>query len=88
MATLRLPKVRSGVAARPAELGWAAVNGGGVLAGIGFTMALFIANLSFDQGLIESAQLGIFLASAVSAVAGLALLTWVPVGRATAVPRP
>lgn len=73
--------VRSGIAARPPDLSWAAVTGGGLLAGIGFTMALFIANLSFDQSLIESAKLGIFLASTVSAVAGLALLTRVTSGR-------
>jgi NhaA family Na+:H+ antiporter len=52
--------------------------GGGLLAGIGFTMALFIANLAFDKALIDSAKLGIFLASVVSAVAGLALLLSLP----------
>ena len=53
--------------------------GGGVLAGLGFTMALFIANLAFSKSLIDSARLGIFLASVVFAVTGLALLLmWVP----------
>ena len=52
--------------------------GGGLLAGIGFTMALFIANLSFGESLIDSAKLGIFLASIVSAVAGLTLLMLLP----------
>jgi hypothetical protein len=41
--------------------------GGAMLAGIGFTMALFIANLAFDQELLDSAKLGIFLASVTSA---------------------
>jgi len=67
--------VRSGIAIRPPELSWGILAGGGLLAGIGFTMALFIANLSFDENLIGSAKLGIFLASVVSALAGLALLT-------------
>jgi NhaA family Na+:H+ antiporter len=58
--------VRSRIAVRPPELGWATLAGGGLLAGIGFTMALFIANLSFGENLIDSAKLGIFLASAVS----------------------
>jgi NhaA family Na+:H+ antiporter len=40
------------------------------------TMALFIANLAFSQSLIDAAKLGIFLASVVSAVAGVALLAW------------
>jgi NhaA family Na+:H+ antiporter len=68
--------VRSGVAIRPPELSWGSLAGGGLLAGIGFTMALFIANLAFSESLIDSAKLGIFLASIVCAVAGLALLTW------------
>lgn len=66
--------VRTGVAVRPAELGWRAIAGGGLLAGIGFTMALFIANLAFTESLMNSVKLGIFAASIFSAVAGLALL--------------
>ena len=66
--------VRSGIAVRPPELGWRLVAGGGLLAGIGFTMALFIANLAFSPALIGEAKLGIFAGSIVSAVAGLLLL--------------
>lgn len=80
--------VRSRIAVRPPELGWATLAGGGLLAGIGFTMALFIANLSFGENLIDSAKLGIFLASAVSALAGIALLAWATSGRTRAVPAP
>ena len=68
--------VRAGIAIRPPELSWGSLAGGGLLAGIGFTMALFIANLAFSESLIGSAKLGILLASVVSALAGLALLTW------------
>jgi NhaA family Na+:H+ antiporter len=67
--------VRSGIAMRPADLEWRLLAGGSLLAGIGFTMALFIANLAFGRSLIDSAKLGIFLASAVSAVAGIVLLS-------------
>jgi len=67
--------VRSGIAIRPADLDWRLLAGGSLLAGIGFTMALFIANLAFSQNLIDSAKLGIFLASAVSALAGIVLLS-------------
>jgi len=70
--------VWSGIAIRPPELRWTLLAGGGLLAGIGFTMALFIANLSFSKSLIDSAKLGIFLASVVSAVAGLTLLMLLP----------
>jgi Na+:H+ antiporter, NhaA family len=68
--------VRTGIATRPAELSWRVLAGGSALAGIGFTMALFIANRAFDDRLIDSAKLGIFTASIVSAVLGLALLAW------------
>ena len=66
--------VRSGIALRPADLSWVLLAAGGFLAGIGFTMALFIANLAFDTNLINSAKLGILTASVFSAVAGIALL--------------
>ena len=38
-------------------------------------MPLFIANLAFDQALLDSAKLGIFLASVTSAALGIALLS-------------
>jgi NhaA family Na+:H+ antiporter len=69
--------VRSGIAIRPPELSWRLLAGGGLLAGIGFTMALFIANLAFSKSLLDGAKLGIFLASVFSAGAGLVLLMWV-----------
>lgn len=70
--------VRSNIAVRPPELSWRLLAGGSLLAGIGFTMALLIANMAFNESLIESAKLGIFLASGFSAVAGLSLLIWLP----------
>ncbi len=70
--------LRSRIAIRPPELTWRLMIGGCLLAGIGFTMALFIANMAFDKSLIDSAKLGIFLASIFSAAAGLALLMWLP----------
>lgn len=76
--------VRTGVAIRPQDLRWGLLAAGSLLAGIGFTMALFIANLAFDSSLIGAAKLGIFLASIVSAIAGVALLAYL--SRRTAVP--
>jgi NhaA family Na+:H+ antiporter len=72
--------VRSGLAARPADLGWGALAGGGMLAGIGFTMALFIADLAFQGVLLQAAKLGILAASLASAAGGLALLVWLARG--------
>ncbi|MEQ8662333.1 MAG: Na+/H+ antiporter NhaA [Gammaproteobacteria bacterium] len=66
--------VRVGIATRPPELGWSALAGGGLLAGIGFTMAMFIANLAFSDALIGSAKIGILVASILSALGGLMLL--------------
>jgi len=59
-------------------VGWAAVGGGGTIAGVGFTVSLLIATLAFRGTQLEEAKLGI-LSSAVVA----ALLTWL-VFRATA----
>jgi NhaA family Na+:H+ antiporter len=73
--------VRLHIAILPPELSWRLLAGGSFLAGIGFTMALFIANMAFSESLIDSAKLGIFLASVFSAVAGLALLMWLPARR-------
>lgn len=68
--------VRSGLVSLPTDVNWGMLAGGGLLAGIGFTMALFIADLAFDDSLIHNAKLGILLASVVAAVAGLSVLVW------------
>jgi NhaA family Na+:H+ antiporter len=73
--------VRSGLANRPLDMGWSLLAGGGLLAGIGFTMALFIADLAFDDALIAAAKLGILSASVASAAAGLAVLAWATRGK-------
>ena len=52
-------------------VGWAAVAGGGTIAGIGFTVSLLIASLAFSGRDLEQAKLGI-LTSAL----GAAALTW------------
>lgn len=70
--------IRLHLAVRPPELTWRLLTGGSLLAGIGFTMALFIADMAFDKSLLDNAKLGIFLASVFSAVAGLSLLRWLP----------
>lgn len=69
--------VRLGVAALPAAVSWRMLAGAGVLGGIGFTMALFIAGLAFtDDALLEAAKLGILAASALTGVVGWAILRW------------
>jgi NhaA family Na+:H+ antiporter len=52
----------------PAGLSWAGIWLAGVLGGIGFTMAIFIATLAFpDERLLTAAKLGVQLASALAA---------------------
>jgi Na+/H+ antiporter NhaA len=53
-------------------VGWAAVAGGGTLAGIGFTVSLLIATLAFSGLDLQEAKLGIL-----TAALGAAGLTWV-----------
>lgn len=66
--------VRLGIAVLPADLNWKIVFSSGMLAGIGFTMAMFIANLAYTTEQLNSAKLGILSASIFCAVAGLILL--------------
>ena len=68
--------VSIGIAIRPPNLGWGLLAAGGLLTGIGFTMALFIANLAFNPSLINAAKLGILSASIASAMTGIAILVW------------
>jgi len=66
--------VRLGLASLPEGVGWGALAGGGFLAGIGFTMALFIAGLALDAPVLNAAKVGILAGSTLAAVAGVAIL--------------
>ena len=66
--------VRTGLARLPEGVSWAALAGGGALAGIGFTMALFIAGLALDGPAREVAKVGVLGGSAVAALAGMSVL--------------
>ncbi|AMV15316.1 Na(+)/H(+) antiporter NhaA [Legionella pneumophila] len=63
-----------GLAKRPSDLNWILLACGSILTGIGFTMAIFIANLAFNENLINSARLGIMLASIFCALTGIFML--------------
>ncbi len=63
--------VRLRVCELPANLGWAHVFGLALLAGIGFTMSLFIGELAFDAD-VRNAAAAKFATLAASTVAGLA----------------
>jgi NhaA family Na+:H+ antiporter len=67
--------VKLGLATKPDAYRWGQVLAAGCLAGIGFTMSLFIAGQSFpDAADFDAAKIAIFIASAVAAVLGVVLL--------------
>jgi NhaA family Na+:H+ antiporter len=56
----------------PEGVQWGQIFGVGLLSGVGFTLSIFIAELAFEeQQLIDAAKMSIFIASLVSAVAGI-----------------
>lgn len=66
--------VATGVATAPRGVGWPGVTVVGLIAGIGFTMALFIAQLAFPPGPhLETAKLAILAASGCAGVGGFLL---------------
>ncbi len=69
--------VKLGIAKKPEEYSWFQVFGAGCLAGIGFTMSLFIAGQSFSSPAdYDAAKVAIFIASGIAAVLGVATLWW------------
>jgi Na+:H+ antiporter, NhaA family len=67
--------VRLGLAAKPDEYSWRQLAGAGALAGIGFTMSLFIAGQAFPmEADFAAAKIAVFAASLLAAVIGVALL--------------
>jgi NhaA family Na+:H+ antiporter len=68
--------VRLGVAKLPENTSWPMVLGLGAVAGIGFTVSIFIAGLSFpgSELLTEEAKIAILLASVFAAVVGVVTL--------------
>ncbi|MGM5056394.1 Na+/H+ antiporter NhaA [Rhizobium leguminosarum] len=67
--------VKLGVAQLPAMANWTQMTGVALLCGIGFTMSLFIGLLAFDDPAVQDkVKIGILLGSAISGVAGSAVL--------------
>ena len=67
--------VRTGLAALPANVFWRHIHGAGWLAGIGFTMSLFMAALAFaDDALLTAAKVGTLFASLCAGIAGSTIL--------------
>lgn len=68
--------VRLGFARKPAAYSWRQLGGAGALAGIGFTMSLFIAGRAFPvTGDFDVVKVAVFAASVLSAMIGVAVLS-------------
>ena len=71
--------VRLGLAAKRDEYSWRQLAGAGALAGIGFTMSLFIAGQAFPGTAdFAAAKVAVFIASMLSAAIGVAVLWRAP----------
>jgi NhaA family Na+:H+ antiporter len=71
--------VRSGLGRLAGDVGWGDLSGMGMTAGIGFTVALFIAELAFVAGpRLDEAKTAILAASLVAGVAGYVILRIAP----------
>ncbi|WP_240755313.1 Na+/H+ antiporter NhaA [Pedobacter sp. SYP-B3415] len=67
--------VKLGLASLPEGANWKYITGVALLAGIGFTMSLFISGLAFnDEAHITQAKYGILIASLIAGVSGIAAL--------------
>src|ERR687894_559492 len=67
--------VKSGVSEMPQGVTWMHIYGASWLAGIGFTMSLFISDLAFaGSSLLDVAKLGILAASVIAGIAGFLIL--------------
>ncbi len=67
--------VRLGLGQLPSTVRWTHVIGVGFLAGIGFTVAIFVSGIAFDdQALVDQSKVGIFGASLIAGVVGYLFL--------------
>ena len=83
IAALSFAAVTAGLCRLPDDLRWAHIAGAGMLAGIGFTMSIFITNLAFAGAgeTVNAAKMAIVVASCAAAAFGVAWLAWVTARR-------
>lgn len=58
------------IASKPKILGWGHILAAGMLAGIGFTMSIFISTLTFEGATLDNAKLSVLISSLVAAICG------------------
>ncbi len=72
--------VRLGIARAPGKASWTQIYGVALLAGIGFTMSLFIGGLAFpgNAAVMDAVKIGVLAGSILSAIAGFLVLRFAP----------
>jgi Na+:H+ antiporter, NhaA family len=67
--------VKAKIATLPHQVRWKELTGAGVLAGIGFTMSIFISNLAFtDMETAQFSKIAVLIASLIATLLGLGIL--------------
>jgi NhaA family Na+:H+ antiporter len=67
---------RTGIGALPVGVEWPQLAGSAIVAGIGFTVSLFVADLAFGPGLrLDVAKIGILAASTLAGAAGYLVIS-------------
>lgn len=73
--TISFIAVKSGICNLPGDIKWNHILGAGFLAGIGFTMSIFISLLAFDdETIVNNAKFLILIASFISGIIGFVWL--------------
>ena len=76
MSVFSFIAVKAGLGRLPERTGWRHIFGLAAVAGIGFTVALFVTSLAFrDPALIDLAKVGVYVGSLIAGVVGFALLS-------------
>jgi NhaA family Na+:H+ antiporter len=80
--------VKSGLADLPRGVSWKQIHGANILAGIGFTMSLFVSSLAFtSQAHIAQAKIGILSGSILSGLVGYYFLNTIEIIRRSRLPK-
>ncbi|MEZ5286520.1 MAG: Na+/H+ antiporter NhaA [Vicinamibacterales bacterium] len=76
--------LRAGVGVLPARVSWPLLAGAGCLAGIGFTMAAFLAGLALEGPDLDAAKIGVLAGSAMAGILGMGIVAAAGPGAAAA----